>query len=62
VDHNANAFCEGYASVTGHDPRGDSVLLRALETEKAVYEVVYESRMRPTWATIPMAAIERLAR
>ncbi len=62
VEHNAAAFCSGYAAVTGRDPRADAVLLRALETEKAVYEVVYESRMRPTWVAIPMAAIERLAR
>lgn len=61
VDHNAGAFCTGYTAAAGHDPREDAVLLRALETEKAVYEVIYESRMRPKWAALPMAAIERLA-
>jgi maltokinase len=61
VDHNADAFCNGYAAAAGRDPRDDAVLLRALETEKAVYEVVYESRMRPSWSALPMAAIERLA-
>ncbi len=61
VEHNTNAFCSGYAAAAGRDPRDDAVLLRALETEKAVYEVVYESRMRPSWAALPMAAIERLA-
>jgi maltokinase len=61
AEWNAAAFCRGYAGVAGHDPREDSVLLRALETDKAVYEVVYESRMRPSWTAIPLAAIERLA-
>jgi maltokinase len=61
VEHNTDAFCRGYASGAGRDPRDDAALLRALETEKAVYEVIYESRMRPSWAALPMAAIERLA-
>ncbi|HET9945784.1 MAG TPA: maltokinase, partial [Actinomycetes bacterium] len=45
----------------GEDPRRQPVLLRAFETDKAVYEVLYEARNRPTWLHIPMAAIDRLA-
>ncbi|WP_160330281.1 maltokinase N-terminal cap-like domain-containing protein [Streptomyces roseifaciens] len=54
------AFCEGYGSVHG-DPREDPQLLRAHETDKAVYEVLYEARHRPDWLPVPMAAIRRLA-
>lgn len=54
------AFCDGYASVAGRDPREDAILLRALELEKALYEVVYETRNRPDWVGVPLTAVRRL--
>ncbi|MFJ5154120.1 maltokinase [Streptomyces sp. NPDC088353] len=55
------AYCTGYAEVSGSDPRTDPVLLHAYETDKAIYEVLYEARHRPDWLPVPMSAVHRLA-
>ena len=58
---NRAAFCAGYAAAGAEDPTADPVLLHAMETDKAVYEVVYEAGNRPEWLAIPLSAIVRLA-
>jgi maltokinase len=54
---NQAAFLESYA---GRELTGDEqTLLAAYVADKAVYECVYEARNRPTWLSIPMAALSQ---
>ncbi|QYI96693.1 phosphotransferase [Curtobacterium flaccumfaciens pv. flaccumfaciens] len=53
-------FLEGYRRGTGADLAAHSALLDAFELDKAAYEVVYETRNRPDWVGIPLAAVARL--
>jgi maltokinase len=54
---NQAAFLEAYA---GRELTADEeTLLAAYVADKAVYECVYEARNRPTWLSIPMAALSQ---
>lgn len=61
AERNRAAYLDGYAHGGGLDPRAHDVILRAYETDKAVYELVYEAHNRPVWTVIPLTALERLA-
>ncbi|WP_043624540.1 maltokinase N-terminal cap-like domain-containing protein [Nonomuraea candida] len=56
ADRNRAAFLDGYTEGGGVISPADAALLRAFELSKAVYEVVYEARNRPSWIPIPLAA------
>jgi maltokinase len=60
VRRNCDALCAGYAAAGGLDPDRNSVLLRALLLDKAVYEVVYEARNRPNWLVIPLESLTEI--
>ena len=61
VQRNREAFLDGYVEARGEAlTESERALVDAYEADKAVYEVVYEARNRPTWLDIPMSAIERI--
>jgi maltokinase len=55
------AFLQGYLDEGGAGLPGQEPLLAAFELDKAIYESVYESRNRPSWLSIPLRAVRRLA-
>jgi len=58
-----DAFMQGYLTVSGRAlSAADEALLHAYVADKAVYEVVYETRNRPDWVTIPLGALQALVR
>jgi maltokinase len=65
VQRNRSAFLDGYVESRiegGGGPLNadEQALIDAYEADKAVYEVLYEARNRPTWLDIPLGAIERI--
>ncbi|MFJ8312069.1 MULTISPECIES: aminoglycoside phosphotransferase [unclassified Streptomyces] len=54
-----DAFLSGYATSAGPYTDGELRLLRAYELDKAVYEVLYDTQHRPSWAWIPLQALGR---
>ncbi|WP_158865349.1 maltokinase N-terminal cap-like domain-containing protein [Leifsonia sp. AG29] len=54
------AYLEGYASIAGSELQDHQSLVDAFELDKAVYEVTYEARHRPSWVPIPLGAVRRL--
>ena len=62
VQRNTRAFLDGYVEQREVPLTTDELtLVTAYVADKAVYEAVYETRNRPTWVDIPLAALHRLA-
>jgi maltokinase len=62
---NRSAFLDGYVErrmERGEPPLtpAEQAIIDAYEADKAVYEVIYEARNRPTWVDIPLQAIDRI--
>ena len=55
---NSNHFLLAYAG--GEPSDAERVLLDAYVADKVVYETVYETRNRPAWVDIPLAAVARM--
>jgi maltokinase len=56
-----NTFMDGYRrarAISGAEAR----MITAYELEKALYELQYEAKFRPSWISIPLSGIRRLAR
>jgi len=65
LQRNRTAFLDGYVErrVGRGEPAltpAEQAVIDAYEADKAVYEVVYEARNRPTWLDIPLKAIDRI--
>ena len=54
------AFLQGYTEESGTIIDPNEPLFRALWLDKALYEVVYELRNRPTWVEMPARDIRRV--
>ena len=54
------AFLAGYGRESGVDLARSRSVLTAYELDKAVYEVAYETRNRPSWADIPLRAVSAI--
>jgi maltokinase len=62
VQRNTAAFLDGYVEQRDRPLSTDELaLVTAYVADKAVYEAVYETRNRPAWVEIPLAALHRLA-
>jgi maltokinase len=65
LERNRGAFLEGYVERRVERGEGpltpeEHAMIDAYEADKAVYEVIYEARNRPSWVDIPMKAIDRI--
>jgi maltokinase len=58
VERNQRYFLTAYAG--GDLIPDERTLVAAYTADKAVYETVYETRNRPTWVDIPLAAVARI--